>query len=346
MFEDCTPKPQVPQPIGLRSNHPALLLAPMEGVTDAPMRALLGARGGFSFCVAEFMRISQDVPGHKTWLRHVPELATQGCTLGQTPVQVQLLGGDPDKLAQAAQGAIEAGAQAIDLNFGCPAKTVNRHDGGAALLRDPLRIRRIVQAVRAAVPQAYPVSAKLRLGWDDADDIHHNTEMAAQGGAAWITIHGRTRTDNYRPWARWRPIAVIKRRLPIPVVANGDIWSLEDLRRCQLETGCIHFMLGRGVLVDPQLPLRCAQALGLADPQQMAPIYPKIPWVALWELFARSPHKRTAYMLGRLKQWGAMAHRHTPNTWYPQIKRLQSVSEMLATMRTLLDAQDTPNVII
>lgn len=340
MVKPTTQPAHHPKPIKLVADRPALLLAPMEGVTDAPMRALLGARGGLSYCVAEFMRISQDVPGPKTWLRHVPELASQGCTLGATPVQVQLLGGNPEKLAHAAQGAIAAGAQAIDLNFGCPAKTVNRHDGGAALLREPLRIRQIVQAVRDAVPPAYPVSAKLRLGWEHEDDIHHNSEMAAQGGAAWITIHGRTRLDNYRPWARWRPIAMVNRRLPIPVVANGDIWSVEDLRRCQLETGCIHFMLGRGVLVDPQLPQRCAQALGIAKADKMAPIYPSIPWVALWELFARSPHKRPAYMLGRLKQWGAMTHRHMPNTWYPQIKRLQSVSEILATMRAVLEDRE------
>src|SRR3954469_15105624 len=113
--------------IDLRPGEPALLLAPMEGVTDAPMRQLMSEAGGFSFCVAEFLRVSQVVPPRHLFARHVPELTDGARTPGGLPVQVQLLGGDPERLAGAAQVAVAAGATAVDLNFGCPARTVNRH---------------------------------------------------------------------------------------------------------------------------------------------------------------------------------------------------------------------------
>ena len=136
----------------------------MEGVTDAPMRAFLTELGGFSYCVSEFYRISQDVPSSRSFPSHIPELRTDARTRAGTPVQVQLLGGNPERLAAAAINGVEAGARAIDLNFGCPARTVNQHDGGASLLQHPGRIEAIVRAVRSALPREIPVSAKLRLG--------------------------------------------------------------------------------------------------------------------------------------------------------------------------------------
>src|SRR3954468_12047616 len=115
---------------GIQPGRPAIVLAPMEGVTDAPMRELMTERGGFAFCVSEFLRVSQDVPPAKVFRRHIPELERPGClTPSGVPVQVQLLGGDPELMAAAAEVAIAAGARAIDINFGCPAPTVNRHDG-------------------------------------------------------------------------------------------------------------------------------------------------------------------------------------------------------------------------
>ncbi len=247
----------------LDPNQPALILAPMEGVTDAPMRAVQGESGAFTFAVSEFLRVAHSVPGFSAVHRHVPELSAGGRTPTGLPVQVQLLGGDPGRMAKAAAIAHEAGATAIDLNFGCPARTVNRHDGGAALLREPSRIRAVVAAVRAALPAAVPVSAKLRLGWDSLDAIDETAAMAAEGGAAWLTIHGRTRVAGYAPPAYWGPIGRVRERLGLPVVANGDIWTVADFRRCRDETGCRHFMLGRGALADPRLPRQVAVELGL-----------------------------------------------------------------------------------
>ena len=161
---------------------PSLALAPMEGVTDAPFRALAGEWGGFAYAVTEFLRVSQAVPTRGAILRHAPELAHGGVTATGLPVQLQLLGGDPERLAATAANAVSAGATAIDLNFGCPAKTVNRHDGGATLLKTPGRVRAVVRAVRDAVPAHLPVSAKLRLGWDSAEPLAVNAAMAAEGG--------------------------------------------------------------------------------------------------------------------------------------------------------------------
>ena len=183
----------------VRKGQAALFLAPMEGVTDAPMRTLLGERGGFTHLVTEFLRVSQLVPPARLFLKHMHEIRTGSCTASGHPVILQLLGGNPERLAETAALAVANGAKSIDLNFGCPAPTVNSHDGGATLLKHPQRIEMIVRAVRDALPGHIPVSAKLRLGWDSHDPIHENARRAEQGGASWIAIHGRTKTQGYMP---------------------------------------------------------------------------------------------------------------------------------------------------
>ena len=215
----------------LDPTRPALVLAPMEGVTDAPFRALAGEWGGFAYAVTEFLRVSQTVPTKNAILRHAPELADDGLTATGLPVQLQLLGGDPERLAATAINAVRAGATAIDLNFGCPANTVNRHDGGATLLKTPERVRAVVRAVREAIPAHLPVSAKLRLGWDSAEPLARNAAMAAEGGASWITVHARTRVAGYAPPVDWAALGRVRRQLDIPLVANGDIWTLADFPR-------------------------------------------------------------------------------------------------------------------
>ena len=320
----------------LQPDTPALILAPMQGLTDAPMRALMGETGAFTFAVSEFLRVAGDVPPAKLFRRHVPELLTDGRTPSGLPVQVQLLGGDAGRMAESARVACEAGARAIDINFGCPAKTVNRHDGGATLLKHPTRIREIVRAVRDAVPRGVPVSAKLRLGWDTPDAIHENADMAEEGGAAWITIHGRTRAQGYDPPADWVPIGQVRARLGIPVVANGDLWSLDDFRRCRETTGCRHFMLGRGALADPRLPRRVAGALGLApcvpDGDDAVPFDWVPPLRRLGELTRLLDPENERGVVLRLKQWLKIAHLHGGFTEFDAIKRAATVEELFATL--------------
>jgi len=313
----------------LLPNASALILAPMEGVTDAPMRAVQGESGTFTFGVSEFLRVAQLVPPKHVFIKHIPELKTGARTASGMPVQVQLLGGHAERMAAAAVVACELGAGAIDINFGCPAKTVNRHDGGATLLKFPLRIREIVAAVRAAVPALIPVSAKLRLGWDTLDAIDENAEMAAEGGASWITVHGRTREAGYAPPIHWEPIGRVRARLKIPVVANGDIWTLDDFRRCRDATGCRHFMLGRGALANPQLAMQVAMELGLRSSSAAG----ELDWATLLNrLVARSREHYDAEgsrLLRRLKQWLSLAARYGNFTGFEAIKRASTLGELM-----------------
>lgn len=305
----------------------------MEGVTDAPMRAVQGRAGVFTFAVAEFLRVSHAVPPRHVFRDHVPELDTGMRTLTGLPVVVQLLGGDAGRMAESASRAFELGATAVDINFGCPAPTVNRHDGGAALLRYPKRIREIVSAIRAALPAHVPVSAKLRLGWDGIDAIHENAAMAAEGGAAWLTIHGRTRVAGYAPPIHWEPIGRVRERLGLPVVANGDIWTLDDFRRCRDATGCRHFMLGRGALADPQLARDVAAELGLSVGEERA-----FDWSAqLRELVTWSHHfgmMQSDKNVSRLKQWLRLAAQFGSFTRFDAVKRAVTVTELFAALES------------
>jgi tRNA-dihydrouridine synthase C len=313
----------------LAATAPALVLAPMDGVTDAPMRALQGECRAFTFAVSEFVRVAGSVPRRTVFHRHVPELLAGGRTPTGLPVQVQLLGGDPARMAEAVGVAHEAGATAVDLNFGCPAPTVNRHDGGAALLRHPNRIRDVVQAVRAALPASVPVSAKLRLGWDCVDSIFENAAMAAEGGAAWLTVHARTRAQGYAPPVDWPLVGRVRERLGIPVVANGDIHTVEAFRRCREATGCRHFMIGRGALADPTLSVQIAVELGLASPGRASggPV-DWLDWMrrlAAWTPGFDSASRTSAH---RMKQWLRIAARHGEFRNFDRVKHARTADEV------------------
>jgi tRNA-dihydrouridine synthase C len=308
----------------------------MDGITDAPMRALQGRTGAFSYAVSEFVRVAGEPMPAKVFLRDVPELAQGAMTETGLPVQVQILGGHPERMALSALAAIKAGATAIDINFGCPAPTVNRHDGGASLLKDPCRIRDIVHAVRSAVPHNIPVSAKLRLGWDCIDAIDENAAMAAEGGATWLTIHARTRAQNYAPPVYWQPIGKVRETLGIPVVANGDIWTIEDFRRCREETGCIHFMIGRSALANPALPHQIAADLGIAREPAIVP-----EWIPLLEALIanidqyqeRAPHKSVM----RLKQWLRIATHFGGFQDFDAVKHATTVEEFFENLSRALE---------
>lgn len=316
-------------------HKPAVVLAPMEGVTDAPMREFLTRTGFFDYCVSEFIRVSAHVIPAKVFLRHVPELRQNSSTSSGIPVQIQLLGGNPERLAESALQAVQAGACGIDLNFGCPAPTVNRHDGGATLLQFPERLEGIVRAVRDAVPKHLPVSAKLRLGFDNPDSIYENAKRAEQGGANWITIHGRTKTQGYMPPAYWKPIGKVKHAISIPVVANGEIFSLEDFKRCQEETGAIHFMIGRGALAKPQLPRQIRRALGLKVLHVPHPLHlpegsePKQWAHAFREYALLQPSEK------RIKQWVRYLASKQSVPWWDEVKGFGSIPEILNHLESI-----------
>jgi tRNA-dihydrouridine synthase C len=320
----------------LTPSIPAVILAPMEGVTDAPMRALQGETGAFTFAVSEFLRISHQLPPESVFYHHVPELRTGGVTPSKLPVQVQLLGGNSTLLAEAALFVHQLGATAIDINFGCPARTVNRHDGGATLLQYPKRIREIVRAVRDALPENIPVSAKLRLGWDCVDSIYENAAMAAEGGASWLTIHARTRTQGYAPPVFWPHIGRVREQLKIPIVANGDIWTFEGFLRCREETGCNHFMLGRGALANPGLANQIGAELGIREAESEQEINWASQFQNLIKWMKQFNHFREEKALYRMKQWLRIASTCGNFSQFNAIKLAKKPEEIFASLQEML----------
>lgn len=284
-----------------------LLLAPMEGLLDHTLREVLTRAGGIDRCVSEFIRVTGTLLPERVFLRIVPELAQGGRTQAGVPVRPQLMGSDPVCLAENAARLAGLRPCGIDLNFGCPAKVVNRHGGGAALLREPEQLARIVAAVRRAVPAALPVTAKMRLGYDDDARAIECAQAIEAGGAAELVVHARTKAQGYRPPAHWERIAEIRAAVALPVVANGEIWTVEDALRCRAVSGCQTLMLGRGAVADPGLALAIASG---GRHQQLA-------WPALAPLlqafWARVvAHLEPRQRAGRLKQWLHYLRRRHP----------------------------------
>jgi tRNA-dihydrouridine synthase C len=197
----------------------------MEGLLDHSLRDTLTRAGGIDLCVSEFIRVTDAVLPKRAFYRVVPELLNESKTHAGVPVRTQLLGSDPEILAANAARLAKLNPAGIDLNFGCPAKTVNRHRGGAVLLDEPELVGQIVAAVRRAVPSNVPVSAKMRLGFNDdlrAEDCAQAIEAA---GADQLVVHARTKAHGYRPPAYWDRIADLRQSVKLPMVANGEIWT-------------------------------------------------------------------------------------------------------------------------
>lgn len=233
-----------------------LFLAPMDGLADSLLRDLLTRVGGYDGAVSEFLRVSGTPLPLRSFRRVCPELDNGSRTHSGTPVAVQLLGSHPERLAETAARLATLAPASIDLNFGCPAKTVNRHGGGAMLLADPELLNRIVRAARAAVSTVIPVTAKMRLGISDTSRAIDCAQALVEGGAASLVVHARTKDDGYRPPAHWEWIAKIAEAVDVPVIANGEVWTVDDWRRCRSVSGCRDVMIGRGAVADPFLAMR------------------------------------------------------------------------------------------
>lgn len=171
----------------------------MEGLLDHGLRDILTRTGGVDRCVSEFIRITDQLLPARSFTRVVPELLRGSRTRAGVPVRPQLLGSDPVCVAENAARLAELAPAGIDLNFGCPAKTVNRHRGGAVLLNEPELVHAIVAAVRRAVPADVPVSAKMRLGVDDEARLLDCAHAIDSAGASELAVHARTKAHGYRP---------------------------------------------------------------------------------------------------------------------------------------------------
>ncbi|WP_022978525.1 tRNA dihydrouridine synthase [Nevskia ramosa] len=305
-----------------------LALAPMEGLVDDGLRALLTGIGGIDWCVSEFIRINDRLLPASAFLRLAPELAQGSVTPSGTPMRVQLLGSDPHCVADNAAFAATLGAPVIDLNFGCPAKTVNKSKGGAVLLKEPELLNAIVSAVRRALPVHIPVTAKMRLGFDHADDAETCAQALADGGAASIVVHARTKADGYKPPAYWERIGSIRDAVKVPIYANGEIWTVDDWRRCRALSGVDDVMLGRGLIARPDL---ARQIAAVRDGRSIEPMR----WLELLPLVegywqrVRTKVSHPKYAPGVLKQWLVWLARS-----YPEAERL------FLDIRSLSDADE------
>lgn len=234
----------LPMKLGPYSLSTRLVLAPMAGVSQMPFRRIaleLGA--GFApteLVSAEglFRRSARTL----RYLRHDPAR--------EAPFCVQLFGGDPERMADAARVAKDEGAHIIDVNMGCPVPKVVKGGAGSALLSDPERAGEIVSAIAAAT--GLPVTAKIRSGWDRASvNACEVAQALERGGACAIAIHPRTRAQGYSGRADWSVIAAVKRAVKVPVIGNGDVGSRDDALRMERETGCDAVMIGRAALGNP-----------------------------------------------------------------------------------------------
>ncbi|AFH95017.1 tRNA dihydrouridine(16) synthase DusC [Providencia stuartii] len=303
-----------------------VLLAPMEGVLDSLVRSLLSEVNDYDLCITEFVRVVDTLLPAKTFYRLCPELRHGSRTPSGTLVRVQLLGQHPQWLAENAYRAVSLGSWGVDLNCGCPSKTVNGHGGGATLLKQPELIYRAAKAMREAVPEELPVSVKVRLGWDNSQFCHEIADAVEQAGATELTVHGRTKEDGYRAEKiNWQAIGDIRRRLSIPVIANGEVWDYESAQHCLAITGCDAIMIGRGALHTPNLS------------HVIKSNQPKMAWEHVGSLLLKYTELEKQgdtgnYHAARIKQWLGYLRKE-----YQQADRLFSLIRTLKSARQIAE---------
>ena len=239
-------------PANLPSN---VFLAPMAGITDRPMRQIVNKKSnGHVALVSEMVAINAlSRKNPKTY--RIADVREE-----KYPVIVQLVGSNPALFADAAQLAQELGAAGIDINMGCPVRKITAGGAGSALMKNMTLASEIIRTVVNAV--SLKVSVKFRKGWDaDSVNAADFAKMCEDNGAAFITVHGRTRAQGYSGTADWKIIADVKNAVRIPVIGNGDVNSPESAKKMIAETGVDGVMIGRAALGSPWLPGQIDAAL-------------------------------------------------------------------------------------
>ncbi len=322
-----------------------ILLAPMDGISDYHVRQLLTAVGGYDHCMTEFLRVTESVFPRRVFFQNCPEIDPQkqqnSRTKAGTPVSIQLLGNHPQFLAENAHKAQALGVHGIDLNFGCPSHAVNKHGSGAVLLQQPEKVYEIVSEVRKALDKQTVFSVKMRLGYEDSLLALENADAIAQAGADFITIHARTKLDAYRPPARWETAAALIHQLPIPVIMNGEIWSVSDYRKCVAISQCRDIMLARGAFAQPDLARQIRQYLQYEKNSPMR-------WEEVQKILfqyhramVEDNNISPRYISGRLKLWlkWLMASYEEAVAVFEQIKTLKNHNDIIQN----IVRQDQPN---
>ncbi len=215
----------------------------MEGVGDRTFRKAMASVGGFDEAVMDFLSVPKNA--------HIPSLSKkyQADELSPIPLAAQLMGSDPELMADMAKEMERRGAHRIDLNCGCPSNTVTGNGAGSSLLKDPNLLHTIAKAMANAV--SVPVTVKMRSGYGDTSLFKENLLAAEESGIKFLTLHPRTKVDGYGPPAKWELIAEAKSLLKIPVVGNGDILTVEDALNMLKQTKCDYLMIGRGSVANP-----------------------------------------------------------------------------------------------
>ncbi|HEY4081953.1 MAG TPA: tRNA-dihydrouridine synthase [Burkholderiaceae bacterium] len=317
-----------------------ILLAPMEGLLDHMLRDALTRVGGIDRCVSEFIRITDMLMPNRVFTRIVPELLNGGLTAAGVPVRPQLLGSDVNCMAENAAKLAELGPEGIDLNFGCPAKCVNRHRGGAVLLDEPELIAEIVAAVRRAVPAHVAITAKMRLGYMDDSRTLECARAIAEAGAAELVVHARTKADGYKPPAYWDRIAAVREAVDIRVFVNGEIWTAADAEAALKQSGCEDLMLGRGMVADPGLALAIHGSNVAVGWQELLPLMRD--FFALVRTNVQAKHQA-----GRLKQWLHYLRRRHPEAEaaYLELRTVNSPDELERRLFAHLAEQPRPQLL-
>ena len=257
---------KTPLQIGNVTVASRVLQSPLSGVTDKVFRRLVRRHAPQSMMYTEMVSAAE-----LHHLRKLPEV--MDIDPDERPISIQLFDRRPDFLAEAARKAVEQGADTIDINMGCPVNKITKNGGGSSLLRDPDTAINIVEAVCAAVD--VPITVKTRIGWDDNDINAVEFGQAMEtAGAQMLTLHGRTRAQGYNGTARWEWIAKVKAALTIPVIANGDIFSVDSALHCLAQTQADGIMCSRGTLGYPFLVgeidhfLKTGERIPAPTPQQ------------------------------------------------------------------------------
>lgn len=245
--------------LGSRVLNNPYVLAPMAGITNAPFRLLMKELGAGVVISELISATGMEYESRKTFdLCHYFE--------EERPVGLQIFGENAEHLSVAARKLELRGVDFVDINLGCPVPKVVSKGGGAAMLKDPMKLYQTLRQVREAIQ--IPLTIKIRTGWDSCSiNASESVHAGAEAGVEWVAVHGRTRAQGYEGHADWDLIAKIKEKSPVPIIGNGDVLTAEQAVRRLKESGCDGIMIGRGALRDPFIFRKIAELEGREVPK-------------------------------------------------------------------------------